>query len=224
MQRIALITIGQAPREDVVASMFGGCPPKRLIQHGALDALSDDEIHNLQPREAEHPLVSRLRSGAEVVIAKERLMSHMQEAVDKSVRDGATLIVILCTGEFSELSMPVTAIYPDRVLDHVVEAILPSGTVGVMLPHPGQLETMRRKWTTNTRTFAGTAVSPYSERDELGKHAQELVSLGVDLIVLDCMGFDGRMKRTVAEVSGLPTILANRLVGRVVEELISIGE
>lgn len=224
MQTIALITIGQAPREDVVASMFGSCPPDGLIQHGALDALSEDEIRSLQPRNNEHPLVSRLRTGTEVVIAKERLMPHMQAAVDKAVRDGATLIVILCTGEFNELSIPVTAIYPDRVLDHVVEAILPSGTVGVMLPHPGQLDTMRRKWTTETRTFEGTAVSPYSERDELGEHAQELVSRGVDLIVLDCMGFDGRMKRTVAEVSGLPTILANRLVGRVVDELISIGE
>jgi hypothetical protein len=34
------------------------------------------------------------------------------------------------------------------------------------------------------------------------------------------MGFDSAMKQLVATESGLPTILANRLVGRVVEELI----
>ncbi len=220
MQSVALITIGQAPREDIVVSMFGESAPVNLIQRGALDDLSHDAILALKPGESEHPLVSRLRNGTEVVIAKERLMPYMQQAVDSAVGEGAGLIVILCTGEFTQLHINLPTIYPDRVLGHTVEAVLPRGTVGVMLPHPGQMKTMRHKWTTETRAFVGTAVSPYTGSAELAEHAKDLAAKGAQLIVLDCMGFDAAMKQTVARASGLPTILANRLVGRIVEELL----
>jgi len=219
MHDIALITIGQSPREDIVASMFDGRAPRALVECGALDDLSREEIRALQPHEGEHPLVSRLRDRTEVVIAKERLMPHMQAALDRAVKEGAAIAVILCTGEFSQLTIPIPAIYPDRVLVHTIDALLPSGTVGVMLPHAGQMETMHRKWTTPSRTFVGTAVSPYTAQVELGRRAEWLKLQEARLIVLDCMGFDGPMKHVVAEASGLPTILANRLVGRVVEEL-----
>ncbi len=221
MPTIALLTIGQSPREDIVASMFGSCSPRDIIERGALDKLTDSEIDALTPRKGEHPLVSRLRNGREVVVAKERLMPHMQAAVDTVVRDGAALIVVLCTGEFTHLNIPVPAIYPDRVLGHVVEAVLPRGALGVMLPHPGQMESMRAKWRTDTRTFDGIAVSPYTSSNEIADHARSLKSRGADMIVLDCMGFDQNMKRTVVEASGLPVVLANRIVGRVVEELTS---
>lgn len=219
MNRVALITIGQSPRPDIVASMFGNQPPASLIERGALDDLSHDEIGRLAPRNDEHPLVSRLRDGTEVVISKERLMPFMQTAVDQAVSAGATLAVILCTGEFAQLSIPVPAIYPDRILAHVVDAVLPEGVVGVMLPHAGQMEMMRHKWTSSSRTFAGTVVSPYTTSELLAGCARELREQGTNLIVMDCMGFDAAMKRTVAEEAGLPTILANRIVGRVVEEL-----
>ena len=221
MQQVGLITIGQSPREDIIASMFSPSAQPHLMEHGALDDLSLDEILKLQPEPNELPLVSRLRDGTEVVIAKERLIPHLQQALDRATADGATLAVILCTGEFKQLCPSIPAIYPDRVLAHIVEAVLPSGVVGVMLPHEGQMTMMRDKWCTPTRRFAGTAVSPYTDRDELAEHARRLRDEHVAMIVMDCMGFDAEMKRIVANASGLPTILANRLVGRVVEELTS---
>jgi protein AroM len=220
MQRVGLITIGQSPREDIVASMFDRSTSLRLIEHGALDDLCREQIEQLAPRTGELPLVSRLRDGTEVVIAKERLIPHLQCAVERSARDGASLAVILCTGEFAKIAPPIPAIYPDRVLAHTVEAVLPVGTVGVMLPHEGQMDMMSRKWSTATRQFIGVAVSPYSGQTELVDQARILRDAGAAMIVLDCMGFDGAMKQLVAAESGLPTILANRLVGRVVEELV----
>jgi len=38
--------------------------------------------------------------------------------------------------------------------------------------------------------------------------------------VMDCMGYTAEMKQAVA-TAGVPTILANRLVGRVVEEIVT---
>lgn len=221
MHKVGLITIGQSPREDIVGSMFGGSTSLRFVERGALDELSSDEILKLRPEAEELPLVSRRRDGSEVVVAEERLIPHLQAAVDRAARDGATLVVILCTGEFTQLNPPVPAIYPDRVLSHAVEAVLPDGVLGVILPHEGQMTMMRRKWFSPTRRFIGTAVSPYTAPGELAEQAQRLRDDQATMIVMDCMGFDQTMKRTVAEASGLPTILANRLVGRIVEELVS---
>jgi protein AroM len=221
MHKVGLITIGQSPRDDIVKSMFDGSISLHLIEHGALDNLSSDEIQDLRPEADELPLVSRLRDGREVVIAEERLIPHLQSAVDRAADDGATLVVILCTGEFNQLNSPVPAIYPDRVVSHAVEAVLPDGVLGVILPHEGQMTTMRRKWLSPTRQFIGTAVSPYTAQRELAEQARRLREEQATMIVMDCMGFDRAMKCVVAEASGLPTILANRLVGRIVEELVS---
>ena len=220
MQRVGLVTIGQSPREDIAASMFDRSTGLQFIEVGALDDLNYAQIELLQPSPNELPLVSRLRDGSEVVIAKERLHPYLQQAVERAARGGATFAVILCTGEFAKLAPPIPAIYPDRVLTHTVEAILPNGTVGVMLPHEGQMSMMERKWTTATRRFIGAAVSPYSGHAELADRARTLRDADADMIVLDCMGFDGDMKQVVAAESGLPVILANRLVGRVIEELL----
>lgn len=220
MQRVGLVTIGQSPRPDIVASMFAQSGGVEFCEQGALDDLDRPQIEDLRPQAEELPLVSRLRDGTEVVIAKERLIPHLQRAVDRSAEDGATLAVILCTGEFAKIAPPTPTIYPDRLLAHTVEAVLPTGTIGVMLPHEGQMNMMSRKWSTPTRIFRGVAVSPYSGQAELAGQARALRDAGAAMIVLDCMGFDTEMKQLVAAESGLPTILANRLIGRVIEELI----
>ena len=42
---------------------------------------------------------------------------------------------------------------------------------------------------------------------------------GVDLIVLDCIGFTKEMKRMFAEFTGKPVILPRTLLARVVSEM-----
>lgn len=217
-QRVALLTIGQSPRPDVRASMFER-PLSVMLEAGALDDLPDDEIHALTPRPGEHPLVTRLRDGREVTVAKERLIPYLQAALDRVEREGATTAVVLCTGSFPQLRASIPLVFPDRILVSVVNAVLPSGSLGVLMPHPGQLETMRAKWALPGRRFLGAAVSPYTAAGELERVGHELAAAGADVIVLDCMGFTREMKRCVADASGRPVVLANRLVGRVVEEL-----
>ena len=219
MTTIGFLTIGQSPRPDILDSMFGSSPAWAR-QYGALDELSPAEIVALEPTAGEHPLVTRLRSGEEVTVAKERLLPYLQRAADDAVRSGAALLVVLCTGTFSNLHAPVPILYPDRILVNTVNALLPEGTLGVVMPHPGQYEAMQRKWALPGRRFVGASASPYTGGAELARIAGTLAEEGVDLIVLDCMGFTRAMKRKMAETSGRPVVLANRLVGRLIEELI----
>lgn len=221
MITVGLVTIGQSPRPDVLASMFGDRHSVPCLEAGALDQIDRDELVRLRPEAGEHPLVTRLRDGSEFVIAKQRLIPYLQRAVTRAVAQGASLIVVLCTGAFPRLEAGVPVIYPDRLLTQTVDAVLPSGTIGVMMPHTGQLDSMREKWRRPGRAFTGVAVSPYDAGASLGAAARELVASGADLIVMDCMGFTAAMKRAVVREAGVPAVLANRLVGRVVEELVT---
>lgn len=221
---LGLLTIGQSPREDVIASMLASMAPGSIVEAGALDLLDRDEIATLAPAEHEQPLVTRLRDGSEVVIAKQRLMPHVEEAVARLEAAGCGTICVLCTGEFPRLSRSSLVIYPDRLVRHLVEALLPEGVLGVLVPHPGQTAGALPKWTTSTRSTVTAVASPYSASDQIAGEVRKLVDAGAQAIVLDCMGFDRRMQADARSATNRPVILANGVVGSVLKEVVGISD
>ena len=220
---LGLVTIGQSPRDDVVTSMLGRLEPGSMREAGALDLLDRREIDALAPSSGEQPLVTRLRDGSEVVIGKVAVLPHLREAVARLEDAGCGTICVLCTGEFPPLSRDALVIYPDRLMLHVMEALLPAGTIGVLMPHAGQHEGMVAKWTTATRSTATAVASPYTARDQIGTEVRRLVEAGAEAIVLDCMGFDRRMLADARAATSRPVILANGLVGAILREVVGVS-
>mgnify|MGYP002075945622 CR=1 FL=1 len=215
---LGLVTIGQAPHEDVTRSMFGN--PPAFIEAGALDDLENNAIESLAPAGDDHVLVTRLADGREVVVGKERLLPFVQAAVDRVVERGASVVCILCTGAFPELRSDALLIFPDRLLTGALDAVLPAGTIGVLMPHPGQHDSMVEKWTNARRTAVTASVSPYGGADGIGEAMRSLVAGGVDMVVMDCMGFDRKMLADARASAPVPVVLANGLVGAVLQELV----
>lgn len=220
MRRTGFVTIGQAPRNDILESMLPAAFHQHVHQYGALDDLSRDEVERLGPASGETPFVTRLADGSEALVSKSAIMPRVQTAVDLAVSDGASTVVILCTGAFPDLTAPTPLVFPDRVLLANVDALLDSGSLGVIMPHVDQMDLMRRKWTTQRRRFLGVSASPYTRANTLTEVSRNLERDGANMIVLDCMGFTSEMRETVARSVSIPVILANRLIGRVLEELI----
>jgi protein AroM len=217
---LALVTIGQAPRDDVARAMFGADPP-RLIQTGALDVLDAAMIAEIAPRAGEQVLVSRLRDGREVALSKPRLIPHLHDAIARAETAGASVICVLCTGTFPELLSRARLVFPDRVLDGAVTALAPDGALGVLMPHTGQAEMMRKKWSRSGRRLALATASPYASDGALERSARELETHDVDLVVMDCMGYDRAMQAQVRSLCGAPVVLVNGLVGAVLRETTS---
>jgi protein AroM len=70
-KRVAFVTIGQSPRNDVVPDILAETRVKfEATERGALDGLDDATIADLAPRRGEERLVSRLRDGREVLLGK----------------------------------------------------------------------------------------------------------------------------------------------------------
>jgi protein AroM len=221
--KLGLVTIGQSPRDDVVASMFGEVGAGMVIEAGALDALDEAEIARLAPAAEEHPLVTRLRDGRETVVSKERVIPLLDVAVRNVERAGATIVCVLCTGEFPPLGSRALVIYPDRVLGKLIDAILPDGALGVLMPHAGQRETMLAKWSTPRRAVVTGVASPYTAAGDIARETRRLEDAGAQLVVLDCMGFNRAMLADARRATTPPVVLANGLVGATLAELTGLS-
>ena len=218
-KRVGLITIGQSPRVDVVPEIrrvLDGSDVE-LIECGALDRLSREEVATLAPREGEYVLVTRLRDGSEVRVTRERVLPLVQECVD-ILEPQVDLIGLLCTGEFPELRSRKLLIEPSVLLLKVVES-LKVNKLGVVVPDPAQVDPARRRWRHVTSDLKVVSVSPYTGTlNELRRASEELRDR--DLIVLDCIGFSTEAKRVVAEATGRPVLLPRTLLARVLRELV----
>jgi protein AroM len=220
---LGLVTIGQSPRDDVVTSLLERLEPGAVQEAGALDLLDRHEIDSLAPSSGEQPLVTRLRDGSEVVVGKAAVLPHLRDAVARLEASGCGTICVLCTGEFPPLGRDALVIYPDRLMLHLVEALLPVGTLGVLMPHAGQHEGMVAKWTTQTRSTVTAVASPYSAGDQIATEVRRLVEADAQVIVLDCMGFDRRMLDDARAETSKPVLLANGLVGAVLREMVGVS-
>jgi protein AroM len=130
-------------------------------------------------------------------------------------REGSSIIVLLCTGEFDELESSGPMLHPDRILRNLVRSIVNPGKVGVMVPLEEQTDSTRTSWDGLGEGVVVEAASPYSGSDAaIRGAAMHLVRAGADLLVLDCFGYDKRMRSLARKATGKPVLLPRTLVGR----------
>ncbi len=223
---VGLVTIGQSPRTDLVEEYARALPGTTIIQAGALDGLSEADALGLAPGPGDEVLVSRLRTGREVRLSRQRLEPRLQSCLDHLTRD-ADLTVLLCTGEFPALRPRGTMLMPKHVLHHVVAAVTDGlrGTVGraidlgVLIPDAAQRASAESRWGDLGRVLA-VAASPYRGVGGLEAAGRTLRDAGVGIVVMDCIGYTRPMREAIARITETPTILANAAVAMIAREIL----
>jgi protein AroM len=229
MPGLGAITIGQAPRDDLMpefeAALGRGVS---ILQRGALDDLSLDQVKALAPGPGDTVLVTRMRDGTEVKVAERHITERLRRCVASLERDGVDLIVLLCTGEFPPLGARTLLIPLDRLLEGVIPGLLPSGRLVAVAPAPEQAAALRERWSRvcpaddGASRVAIEAVSPYTAGDaEMEACARRVAAHRPDLILLDCIGFTGRARSIFRRVAGAPVVLPRSLLARVAGELVA---
>ena len=103
MKKIGAITIGQAPRTDVMEDLDDILRGDvELIQAGALDLLTLEEVETLRPDGTGNTLVSRMRDGTGVMLQEQKILPLLQQRIHDLEEQGVSAILIMCTGEFPE--------------------------------------------------------------------------------------------------------------------------
>jgi protein AroM len=215
-----MVTIGQSPRTDVVPEIKKILGHKvEIVECGALDGLSKEKVKELAPAGDDLILVTKMRSGEEVTVAESRILSRLQDCVDRLARD-CEILALLCTGRFPELTSRRVMLTPDALLDGIVNGIRGVKTMGVLIPSREQLRQMSNRWKHNGRNVVVESASPYSIQDTITPSTKKLASSDPDLIVLDCMGYTMKTKETVAKITGKPVILPRSVLAHSILELI----
>jgi protein AroM len=219
MKKIGAITIGQAPRDDVTADIMGILGDVELLQAGGLDGLTREDIKAFAPQEGDYVLVSRLNDGSSVTFAERHIIPRLQQCIKNLEAQGVNIIMVFCTGDFPEFESSVPLILPCKLLNGLVPAL--ASSIAVIIPAPEQTRQMEDKWKPHVRKVVCVPATPYGDPKELEEAAAKIKGMsGIDLIVLDCIGYTVAMKNRVAEVTGKNVVLSRTLLAHVVAGLI----
>lgn len=220
-RRVAFVTIGQSPRIDVVPVLLESvATPIESHEFGVLDEMDSATIDALAPAGDEPRLVSRLRTGREVVMSHTAVESRLGKLLLELDERGFDLMVLLCTGRFPARRLRTPLIEPRHVVDHFAEGLATgAGPIGVVLPDAMQAEAFGRIGALPTRFAAASPYLPDPDAAALRGAARTLAD--TSLIVMHCIGYTEEMRRAAAHASGRPVLVARRLVATAIDLLLA---
>ncbi|QQP11865.1 AroM family protein [Lysinibacillus agricola] len=211
--KIAIVTIGQAPRKDMAADI------KQLenaglhvTEFGVLDLLTSSEIAALAPTsEDSDVLVTLLANGEQIQLSKKKLMPFIQKRIYELKE--FTWVLLMCTGDFTNTLSGKNLLLPDRMMTYLVRGMNADLTLGLIGPEPEQQISVAEKWQKSRFNVTFEASSPYrfNEQDLLAK-AKSLEIRGAELLILDCMGYSTAMKNVIKNKLSIPVIVPREAV------------
>jgi len=219
---VGMVTIGQSPRVDVVPEMARILGPDvRIVEAGALDGLTPDQVEALRPRDGDHTLVTRLADGTSVTLGERLILPLMQERIHELSRRGAEVIALLCTGEFPPFSCDGLLVRTQPVIFDVVRSLASGLRLGVLIPLKEQVADAEKRWIPAAREVVVEYGSPYGDPAEIEIAARRLARRGAEIVVMDCMGYTLGMKETVKRFVPRPVVLSRSILARILAELVS---
>ena len=222
--KIGLLTIGQSPRSDGLAHdvqlVLGDA--FEVIERGALDGLSDDETALLSPADGDYRLVTLLRNGTSVEIAKRHILDRLQLQIDDLEAQDVAVTLLMCTGAFPTFRHSRPLLAPQEALYGVVRALASGGRVGAVTPLASQIAQAKEKWQSMGLMDAVVVdANPYC-RDPIGairEAAARARAEGATVLFMDCFGYNLAMREAAERSFGPSVILARTLAGRLAAEI-----
>jgi protein AroM len=220
---VGTVTIGQSPRVDIIPEIRDVLGMDvEIIEKGALDGLTLSEVNAFLPRPGEDFLVTRMQDGTEVKVAETHLITRISRCISEFQTEPVEIILFLCTGKFPEFESRKMLLRPDRILYRLIQGLLFKGKLGVVVPEPDQIPAMKVKWRNPQLEIVAEAFSPYTGiPEEMEKVADRIRKADVDLVVLDCMGFNREAMARFRKITGRPVMLPRRVMAAVARELIT---
>lgn len=222
MKKLGLITIGQAPRTDIMEELTPIFQDSfEVLQRGALDGVTETELESLKPAPGETVLASCLADGTAVVMAEERILDRLQDCIDALEAEGVSFILFLCTGDFrNRLTSTVPCIYPNRILAGLIPALCRNKRLAVLVPEEDQKEEAQRQWKDSGITAEVIAISPYEgSADRFKAAASEIEKTDAECVLMDCMGYSKAMRLQVTGNCSKPVVLPRTAVAAILKEL-----
>jgi len=222
-KKVATLTLGKAPRRDLIPLLLEHLPEENIVHFGLLDGLSMAEIERLYgPVAGEKMAMTHMEDGSYVVLSAAKVEAALQNLICELERKGFENILVLCAGEYKGLKTK-NAILLDsyRMLPPLVDAIIGGQQPGVMVAREEYLGEQAYKWQDLASTPCFAVASPWAiDDDELIDAALQLQEQGADVLVLDCLGYHQRHRDFLQKLLGIPVLLSNALLAKLAADLV----
>ncbi|MBA2520796.1 MAG: AroM family protein [Chloroflexia bacterium] len=223
MQTIGFASITETPDDVVVPEVARIVGDRvRIVERGNLDGLTAAEVDALAPAPGTPGIVAPLKDGTEKLLSHHKIIPRVQTLVDGLVReDGATMVVVLCGADWSQIKTPVPLINPGRVFPAIVTSLATGHRLGVIKPSATQVEQELARYRGLGIDAVVTSATPSGDERlaAVRDAAEQLRDAECDLIWMTCIGMDQTMRDIVSEVTGKPVLFARTMLARVIAEL-----
>lgn len=217
--KLGLITIGQSPRDDMVPEMAVHWPDVAIVERGALDGWTVEQVREAPVRSGDEVLTSRMRDGGSVVFGRDLVLPLLQERIAEVERAGVDATLLVCTGEFPPFAHHRPLFTASTLFTGGVLA-LAGGVIGVICPLPEQQALSVEKLASADVVTA--VANPYGgSAEDFHGATEHLVAQGASMIVLDCMGYTEEHRSFVRQATSLPVAVARSIVARLVGEVLA---
>lgn len=220
---LAALTIGQAPRVDLMPDIVGLLPADvEVREYGALDDLTLEQVEAaFDPRPGDEVLVSRMRDGRQAHFTERFATPLVQAKIDQAEDEGADVVALFCTGAFPRFRHRGLFLEPHPLLHAVAKTLADGRRVGVLVPMGDQVAQAYEYWGRSGLDVVVAHASPYLDRAEIARAAGAFSGQDLAFVCTDCMGFSEAMRADVEEACGLPVVLPRTLIARVLAEVLS---
>src|SRR2546430_14668063 len=163
--RIGMVTVGQAPRDDVVPDMAALLPGVEISEAGAIDGLDRAAIARLAPEGDAEILVTRLADASSVFVGKSHVLPRVKARIAALEDAGVALTVLLCTGTFPSIPARRPLLEPQQVLLGVLRGLSHPGRLGVLTPSERHVPQTTARWRAHRFDAPRLPLSPAEGHD-----------------------------------------------------------
>lgn len=208
--RVAVITIGQTPRPDVIPEIASMLRDINLAEFGALDGVSDAEIAAQVPVGDEFGLFTRLAGGRHIIVRARFALECLERLSERLDGEDYDLLVLATTGVFAPIATRTPFVHGQHTVDAWIAAlVVGDSSIGLIYPLPQQGAILSEF---NYGTLLQSANATVT-----GGHSAQLAEAigrvsGADLILMHSVGYTEAMAKQVAVASGKPVVTARRII------------
>ncbi len=218
--RVMFLTIGRAPRQDMVpeiAALIG--LPLDVHEVGILDDLSRRLIDDLTANDGEPALVTYLTANIRVRLSRESVAARLNAILARIRPTEYDLVVVLATGFPTEITARGNVLNAQHAVESALLSLLPPGrTIGVIHPLATQLSPGFPDLPSLKSLHAKAGEG---ETDALLGALLELSE--ADAILLSSMSYGEEDYRTLARVTQKPVLLARRILAGAIRLVLLSG-
>jgi len=210
--RIAFVTIGQAPRPDIVPEIMSMLDQAPLHdEFGALDGLGEEEMAAQAARAEDAALYTRLADGRHVVLRADFVEARLAALLQRVDRRGYDLVVLITTGTFQPIGMRTPFVHGQQALEAWISTLVLGGCqMGVIYPLARQALSAPLYGTLIRQARTAAAAGGTRSLDVAAKRLA-----GADLILMLSVGHTLAMAERVAALAGKPVVTTRRIIAGV---------